>query len=76
MEKDVLVAHGATAILQDMFRNNTDGMEIKYCNICHSLSTLETCCNTTTKSLTVSNSFNIMNAYLESIGIHTTLDDE
>jgi len=73
MEKDALVAHGANAILQDMFRNNTDGMEIKYCEICHSLSTLEICCDATTTSLTVSNSFNIMNSYLESIGIHTTI---
>jgi len=73
MEKDALVAHGANAILQDMFRNNTDSIEIKYCDKCHSLSTLETCCNATTESLTVSNSFNIMNSYLESIGIHTTV---
>jgi len=73
MEKDALVAHRASAILQDMFRNNTDSMEIKYCNVCHSLTILETCCNSTTKPLTISNSFNIMNSYLESIGIHTTI---
>jgi len=73
LEKDALVAHGANAILQDMFRNNTDSIEIKYCDKCHSLSTLETYCNVTTESLTVSNSFNIMNSYLKSIGIHTTL---
>jgi len=72
MEKDALVAHGANAILQDMFKNNTDCMNIQYCNICHSISTLENCCNSPTNSLTVSNSFNIMNSYLESIGIHTT----
>jgi len=73
MEKDALVAHGANAILQDMFRNNTDSIEIIYCDKYHSLSTLETRCNATTESLTVSNSFNIMNSYLESIGIHTNI---
>ncbi|ORX41434.1 beta and beta-prime subunits of DNA dependent RNA-polymerase [Piromyces finnis] len=73
MEKDALVAHGANAILKDMFRNNTDIMEIRYCNICHSISTSEICCNSATKSVTISNSFNIMNSYLDSIGIHTTL---
>ncbi|ORX39532.1 hypothetical protein BCR36DRAFT_14190 [Piromyces finnis] len=61
------------AILKDMFRNNTDIMEIKYCNTSHSISISETCCNSTTKSLTISNSFNITNSYLDSIGIHTTL---
>jgi len=73
MEKDALVAHSANAILQDMFRNNTDGMDIRYCTKCHSLSTFDECCHTPTESLTVSNSFNIMNAYLESINIHTTI---
>lgn len=73
MEKDALVAHGVNAILKDMFRNNTDIMEIKYCNTCHSITISETCCNSETKSLTISNSFNIMNSYLDSIGIHTTL---
>ena len=73
MEKDALVAHGAKAILKDMFRNNTDIIKIKCCKHCHSLSTLEKCCNSDTETLTVSNSFNIMNSYLESIGVHTTL---
>ncbi|ORX42244.1 beta and beta-prime subunits of DNA dependent RNA-polymerase [Piromyces finnis] len=76
MERDALIAHGANAILKDMFRNNTDVMEIKYCNICHSISISETCCNSTTKSLTISNSFNIMNSYLDSIGIHTTINEK
>jgi len=75
MEKDALVAHGVDAVLQDMFRNNTDSMEIKYCNVCHSINISDTCCNTTTVSLTVSNSFNIMNSYLESIGIQTTIHE-
>ncbi|ORX53744.1 beta and beta-prime subunits of DNA dependent RNA-polymerase [Piromyces finnis] len=37
MERDALIAHGANAILKDMFRNNADIMEIKYCNTCHSI---------------------------------------
>jgi len=75
MEKDALVGHGANAILQDMFKNNTDSIEIKFCKICHSLNTQEICCNTPTNVLSVSNSFNIMNSYLESIGIHTTIHE-
>ncbi|ORY20612.1 beta and beta-prime subunits of DNA dependent RNA-polymerase [Neocallimastix californiae] len=73
MEKDALIAHRANAILQDMFKNNTDITEIKYCNVCHSLGTKDTCCDTSTKTLSISNSFNIMNSYLESIGLHTKI---
>jgi len=36
MEKDALVTHGANTILQDMFRNNTNSIEIKYYDKCHS----------------------------------------
>ncbi|KAG4105923.1 hypothetical protein H8356DRAFT_1418095 [Neocallimastix lanati (nom. inval.)] len=43
------------AILQDMFKNNTDLTEIKYCNVCHSLGTKDTCCDTSTKTLSISN---------------------
>jgi len=73
MEKDALIARRANAILQDMFKNNTDLTEIKYCNVCHSLGTKDTCCDTSTKTLSISNSFNIMNSYLESIGLHTKI---
>ncbi|ORX89484.1 beta and beta-prime subunits of DNA dependent RNA-polymerase [Neocallimastix californiae] len=73
MERDALIAHRANAILQDMFKNNTDLTEIKYCNVCHSLGTKDTCCDTSTKTLSISNSFNIMNSYLESIGLHTKI---
>jgi len=68
-----LIAHRANAILQDMFKNNTDLTEIKYYNVCHSLGTKDTCCDTSTKTLSISNSFNIMNSYLESIGLHTKI---
>ena len=73
MEKDALVAHGAKAILKDMFKNNTDPMDIRYCNECHTIGMFENCCGHPTKVLTVSNSFNIMNSYLQSIGIKTTI---
>ncbi|KAG4090461.1 beta and beta-prime subunits of DNA dependent RNA-polymerase [Neocallimastix lanati (nom. inval.)] len=73
MERDALIAHRANAILQDMFKNNTDLTEIKYCNVCHSLGTKDTCCDTSTKTLSISNSFNIMNSYLESISLHTKI---
>ena len=29
MEKDALVAHGTNAIIQDMFKNNTDAIDIR-----------------------------------------------
>ncbi len=73
MEKDALVAHGANAIIQDMFKNNTDAIDIRYCKICHSVNTLSTCCNTPTAILNVSNGFNIMNSYLDSIGIRASI---
>ncbi|ORX42872.1 beta and beta-prime subunits of DNA dependent RNA-polymerase, partial [Piromyces finnis] len=34
MEKDALIAHGVENIIQDMFKNNTDSMDIRFCNIC------------------------------------------
>ncbi|KAL6588412.1 beta and beta-prime subunits of DNA dependent RNA-polymerase [Neocallimastix sp. 'constans'] len=73
MEKDALVAHGTNAIIQDMFKNNTDAIDIRYCEICHSVNTLSTCCNTSTTILNVSNSFNIMNSYLDSIGVRASI---
>ncbi|KAL6589288.1 beta and beta-prime subunits of DNA dependent RNA-polymerase [Neocallimastix sp. 'constans'] len=73
MEKDALVAHGTNAIIQDMFKNNTDAIDIRYCEICHSVNTLSTCCNTPTTILNVSNSFNIMNSYLDSIGVRASI---
>ncbi|KAG4082180.1 beta and beta-prime subunits of DNA dependent RNA-polymerase [Neocallimastix lanati (nom. inval.)] len=73
MEKDALVAHGTNAIIQDMFKNNTDAIDIRYCEICHSVNTLNTCCNTPTTILNVSNSFNIMNSYLDSIGVRASI---
>ncbi|KAG4082459.1 beta and beta-prime subunits of DNA dependent RNA-polymerase [Neocallimastix lanati (nom. inval.)] len=54
MEKDALVAHGTNAIIQDMFKNNTDAIDIRYCEICHSVNTLSTCCNTPTTILNYS----------------------
>ncbi|KAG4081642.1 beta and beta-prime subunits of DNA dependent RNA-polymerase [Neocallimastix lanati (nom. inval.)] len=46
---------------------------IRYCEICHSVNTLNTCCNTPTTILNVSNSFNIMNSYLDSIGVRASI---
>jgi len=73
MERDALIAHGTNAILQDMFKNNTDPMETKYCTVCHSLGTKDICCNTSIKILSISICFNFMNSYLESVGIHTKI---
>ncbi|KAG4083333.1 beta and beta-prime subunits of DNA dependent RNA-polymerase [Neocallimastix lanati (nom. inval.)] len=44
MERDALVVHGTNAKIQDMFKNNTDAIDIRYCKICHSVNTLNTCC--------------------------------
>ena len=67
MERDALVVHGTNAKIQDMFKNNTDAIDIQYCKICQYFKHL--LCNTPTTILNVSNSFNIMNSYLDSIGI-------
>jgi len=73
MEKDALVAHCIIFIIQDMFKNNTNAIDIRYCKICHSVNTLNTYRNTSNTILNVSNSFNIMNFYLDSIGIRASI---
>jgi len=67
MKKDSLVVHSTNAIIQDLFKNNNT-INIRNCKIYHSLNTLNTWCNTPITSLNISNSFNIINSYLESIG--------
>ncbi|KAL6636217.1 ankyrin repeat-containing domain protein [Neocallimastix sp. 'constans'] len=65
-DKQPTIAHDAEAKLPDLFKNNTDRLEIKYCTVCHSLSTKDIYCDTVTNTLSISYSFNIMNSYLES----------
>ena len=38
-KKDALIAKNANTALQDIFNNKRDLIKIKYCTICHSLST-------------------------------------